>query len=60
MTDFIYWLGDLFIAFFDLFEQLGNLPNYAFIALAFALLFWWLKLQKDYNAEAESNPSQLK
>ena len=53
MTDFIYWLNDLFTAFFDLFEKLGNLPNYAFIAMAFGLLFWWLKMQKDYTEKAE-------
>lgn len=60
MTDFIYWLGDLFISFFELFEKLGNLPNYGLIALAFGLFFWWMKLQKDYNIKAASNPNQLK
>ena len=53
MTDFIYWLGDFFAAIFNLFEQLGNLPNIAFIALAFALLFWWLNMQKNYSKKAE-------
>ncbi|MBL4594084.1 MAG: hypothetical protein JKX68_09750 [Flavobacteriales bacterium] len=60
MTDFLYGLGDFFTAFFELFKKLGNIPNYCLIALAFGLLFWWMKLQKDYNAEAASNPNQLK
>lgn len=53
MTDFIYWLGDAFYWFFSIFEKLGNLPNWFFITLAFAMLFWWLNLQKKYNQEAE-------
>jgi len=53
MTDFLYWLGDLFTAFFDLFEQFGNLPNYGFILVGAALFAWWMKLQKDYSDKAE-------
>jgi hypothetical protein len=57
MTDFIYWLGDAFYWFFDLFEKLGNLPNYAFIATGALLLFWWLGLQKKFTEKAEREGS---
>ncbi len=57
MTDFIYWLGDVFYAFFGLLEKLGNIPNYAFIALGFAGLFIWLNMQKKYNKKAQAQGS---
>ena len=57
MTDFIYWLGDVFYAFFGLLEKLGNIPNYAFIALGFGGLFYWLNLQKKYNKKAQGEGS---
>ncbi len=60
MTDFIYWLGDFFTTIFGWFEKLGNLPNYGLIALAFGLLFWWMKLQKEYDNKAASDSNQLK
>jgi len=60
MMKFFYWLGDTFTAFFDLFQNVGNLPNYIFIAVGFGLLFWWLGLQKKYNAKAAADPKQLK
>ena len=60
MTEFIYSLGDFFVDSFDKFERLGNLPNYGIIALGAVLFFWWMKLQKDYNDKAESDPNQLK
>lgn len=55
MTDFFYWLGDVFYAFFGMLEKLGNIPNYIFIALGFVGLFFWLNTQKKYNQKAESN-----
>ena len=60
MTDFIYWLNEMFNVFFGVFEKAGNLPNYFFVAVGFVLLFWWLGLQKKYNEKAESDPKQLK
>lgn len=60
MTEFFYQLGDLLTAFFDLFENAGNIPNYFFIAVGFGLLFWWLGLQKKYNAKAKAESGQLK
>lgn len=53
MADFLYWLKDVFYGFFGLLEKLGNIPNYAFIALGFVGLFYWLNLQKKYNKKAQ-------
>jgi len=60
MTEFFYWLGDTLTAFFEIFQNAGNLPNYIFIAVGFGLLVWWLGLQKKYNDKAKSDPNQLK
>ena len=61
MTEFLYWLGHFM---HDVFEMtlvpLGNLPNIALTLLSFVLLFWWMKLQKNYNDEAAADPKQLK
>ena len=61
MTEFLYWLGHFM---HDVFETtlvpLGNLPNIALTLLSFVLLFWWMKLQKNYNDEAAADPKQLK
>jgi len=53
MTEYIYLFKDACNWFFSIFQNLGNLPNWSFIGLAFLLLFWWLKLQKDYSAKAK-------
>jgi hypothetical protein len=53
MTDFIYWLGDVFYAFFGLFKKLENVPNYIFIVVGFLGLFYWLNMQKKYNKKAQ-------
>lgn len=53
MTDFIYWLGDVFFAIFELMEKLGNIPNYLFITLGFVGLFVWLNMQRQYNKKAQ-------
>tara|TARA_B110000091_G_C13735493_1_gene440931 strand:- start:1018 stop:1200 length:183 start_codon:yes stop_codon:yes gene_type:complete len=60
MTEFFYWLGDTMTAFFGVFENAGNLPNYIFITVGFGLLLWWLGLQKKYNTKAAADPKQLK
>ncbi len=57
MTDFIYWLGDAFYAFFGALEKLGNVPNYAFIVLGFVGLFIWLNMQKKFNNKAKQDGS---
>lgn len=53
MTNFIYWLGDVFNAFFNVFEKLGNVPNYFFIVVGFLGLFYWLNMQKKLNKKAQ-------
>jgi hypothetical protein len=53
LADFLVWT-------FGILEKFENLPNYAFILIGFAGMFYWLKLQAKYNKEAASNPKQLK
>lgn len=53
MTEFIYWLGDMFNAFFRLFEKLENLPNYLIIITGFVGLFFWLNTQVKFNKKAQ-------
>ena len=55
MTDFFNGIGDAAYWFFNLFEELGNLPNIALTVLSFVLLFWWMKLQKKYNDDVVCN-----
>jgi len=52
--DFILWTTDI------LFENVGNIFNYAVVILGFVGLFIWLRLQAKYNREAENNPSKFK
>ena len=61
MTEFLYWLGHFMNDVFEMtLVPLGNLPNIALTLLSFVLLFWWMKLQKNYNDEAAADPKQLK
>jgi hypothetical protein len=61
MTEFLYWLGHFVQDYlFVPLEMVGNAPNWFFIIFAFALLGWWMKLQKKYNDEAAADPKQLK
>jgi hypothetical protein len=53
-------LEDLFVWSFGILENLGNLPNNAFIVLGFVLMFYWLYLQGKFNKEAAANPNQIK
>ena len=56
-----YFLRDILVWSFEhLLEPLGNTLNYTFLFLGFAGLFFWLKMQAKYNAEAEANPDQIK
>ncbi|MCB0401313.1 MAG: hypothetical protein KDD41_04470 [Flavobacteriales bacterium] len=55
MTEFIYSLGDLFYWLFEnTLEPLGMFPNWSFLMLGFGGLFFWLKMQKDFNEKAKS------
>jgi hypothetical protein len=61
MDSLVYLLRDVFVWLFEnTLEPLGNLPNAVFLLLLFVGLFVWLKMQAKYNAEAESNPDQIK
>lgn len=44
---FLKWI------FINIFEVLGNIPNYLFIVVGFIGLFYWLNIQKKYNQKAE-------
>jgi succinate-acetate transporter protein len=53
-------IADLLQGTFQMFEVIGNSFNLAVIALGFFGLFYWLRLQAKFNAEAAKNPNQLK
>lgn len=60
-TEFVEALGDGLLWTTEiLFENVGNVFNYAVIALGFVGLFIWLRLQAKYNREAASDPNKLK
>jgi len=49
-------IGDLLTWTFDtVLVPLGELPNYAFIALGAVGLFLWLSMQRKYNKKAKSS-----
>ncbi len=61
LTDFFWGLGDIFLWTFQIFEIIGNSFNYLVIALAgFGGLFYWLNMQKKFNAAAEKDPNVRK
>lgn len=43
-----------------LFENVGNVFNYAVIVLGFVGLFIWLRLQAKYNKEADADPTKIR
>ncbi len=51
-------IGDFLTWTFGIFEVIGNGFNYAVIVLGFVGLFYWLNLQRKFNAQANAN--QLK
>lgn len=53
-------IGDLLTWTFGIFEVIGNTFNYSVIVLGFVGLFYWLNLQRKFNAQAASNPDQIK
>lgn len=59
----IFWgIGDLLTWSFQLLQadMIGDMFNYAAIALGFVGLFYWLNLQRKFNEQAENNPDQRK
>lgn len=59
-TDFFYKLDDLFQCFFYLYDNVGNILNYSFLALGFVGFFMWMNFQRKFNQKAENNPNQIK
>ena len=43
-----------------LFENIGNVFNFAVIVLGFVGLFIWLRLQAKYNREADADPTKIR
>jgi len=43
-----------------IYDNVGNIFNYACILLGFFGLFYWLIYQKKFNDQAEKNPNQIK
>lgn len=59
----IFWgIGDLLTSTFVLLQQdmIGDMMNYAIIALGFIGLFYWLNWQRKFNNQAKDNPNQIK
>ena len=59
-ADIFHLLGDLLQWTFGIFEMIGNIFNYGVILLGFIGMFYWLNLQRKFNAQAKSNPNQIK
>lgn len=56
-TDFMYALGDGILWTTDvIFDNVGNLINYAFIALIMGGMAYWVSLMFKYNKRAKGNP----
>jgi hypothetical protein len=55
MQDIVMPLAELIESSFIVLEMLENLPNMLFIALGFVGLFYWLRLQKKYNEQADAD-----
>ncbi len=53
MTDLAYTIGDFFTWTFGILEMLGNIPNYAFIAIGFIGGAFWLMMQSKFSKEAK-------
>ena len=55
MTDVFYGTGDFFQWYFTYVKMLGNTPNIFFWLLIGFLLITWLRMQTNFNKEAERN-----
>jgi len=42
MTEFWYFLGDVFYKTFEILPFLGNWANLAFLIISFVLFFYWV------------------
>lgn len=55
-TDFMHALGDGILWSTDIiFDNIGNIINYAFIALIMGGMAFWISLMFKYNKRAKSN-----
>jgi hypothetical protein len=57
MTDFFFWLGDMFQVSFRFLEFFNRNANVSFIIIGFIAFFIWLWLQHRYNKEASERGS---
>lgn len=62
LSDIFWGIGDLLQATFVMLQEdmIGDMFNYAVIALGFIGLFYWLNWQRKFNDQAKNNPNQLK
>lgn len=54
------YIGDFLTWVLSIFDSIGNIFNFACIVLGFIGLFYWLNLQRKFNAEAANNADQIK
>ena len=57
MTEFIYWLGDIFTwTFKNILEPLGDFPNMLISIVGLAgFLYWMLLIQPKFNKKAKDS-----
>ncbi|TNE97404.1 MAG: hypothetical protein EP322_06755 [Bacteroidetes bacterium] len=62
MSEIFWGIGELLESTFVLLQQdmIGDMFNYAVIALGFVGLFYWLNWQRKFNEQAKNDPNQLK
>ncbi len=56
-NDFVYGLGDLFEATFEILPLLENLPNVLFTLTIFGGLVYWMIQLKKYKAQSKIDGS---
>ncbi|KAA3649513.1 MAG: hypothetical protein DWP98_07090 [Bacteroidetes bacterium] len=54
-NEFVYGLGDLLEASFEILPVLGNIPNIIFSLIIFFGLVYWIMQLKKFKAEAQRN-----
>ena len=60
-SDLWYGIGDAcYWVFENVLETLGDLPWMGVLLLGFASFALWMKMQMDYNKQAERDPNQIK
>lgn len=53
-------IGDFcYDTIFIFYDNVGNIFNYSCIVLGFVGLFYWLNLQRKFNAAAKNDPTKL-